>query len=52
MTARDTIFTFIDRINAHDVVGLGELMTPDHKFIDVHGNEVVGKEKMLVGWGG
>jgi hypothetical protein len=25
-------------------------MTDDHKFIDSHGNEVVGKEPMKAGW--
>ena len=27
-------------------------MTGDHRFIDSHGNEVVGKEKMTAGWRG
>jgi ketosteroid isomerase-like protein len=43
---------FIARINAHDVDGLGELMSDDHTFIDAHGNEVRGKEKMIAGWRG
>lgn len=30
----DTIRTFIDCINAHDVDGVGELMSDDHRFID------------------
>jgi len=45
-----TILAFIDRINAHDVDGLAELMSDDHIFIDAHGNEVVSKEKMIAGW--
>ena len=49
---RGTVLSFIDRINAHDVDGLGELMSDDHTFIDAHGNEVVGKEKMIAGWHG
>jgi len=52
MTNKDTVFAFIDRINAHDVDGLAELMTDDHRFIDAHGNEVVGREKMTAGWRG
>jgi ketosteroid isomerase-like protein len=48
----DTIQTFIDCINAHDANGLGELMSDDHTFVDAHGNEVVGKEKMVAGWRG
>ena len=52
MTNKETIQAFIDRINAHDVDGLAELMTAAHRFIDPHGNEVVGKEKMTAGWRG
>src|SRR5438874_10872350 len=52
MTNKETIQVFIDRINAHDVEGLGELMRGDHRFIDAHGNEVIGKEKMIAGWRG
>jgi len=52
MANKDTVFAFIDRINSHDVDGLAELMTDDHRFIDAPGNEVVGKEKMTAGWRG
>src|SRR6266852_4072924 len=52
MTDKQTILIFIDRINAHDVEGLAELMSDDHIFIDAHGNEVVGREKMSAGWRG
>src|SRR5713226_702608 len=48
----ETLLAFIDRINAHDVEGLAALMSDDHTFIDAHGNEVVGKEKMDAGWRG
>lgn len=48
----DILQAFIARINAHDVDGLGELMSDDHTFIDAHGNEVCGKEKMIAGWRG
>jgi len=47
MTGKQTILAFIDRINAHDVEGLGSLMSDHHTFIDAHGNEVNGKEKMI-----
>ena len=50
MTGKQTILAFIDRINAHDAEGLGALMSNDHTFIDAHGNEVTGKEKMIAGW--
>jgi ketosteroid isomerase-like protein len=48
----ETIRAFIDRINAHDVEGLSALMSDDHTFIDAHGNQVSGREKMIVGWRG
>ena len=49
MTNKQTILAFIDRINAHDVEGLAALMSDDHTFIDAHGNQVSGREKMLAG---
>lgn len=48
----DTIQTFVDAINAHDVESLAKLMSDDHVFIDAHGNETRGKEKMTAGWRG
>jgi limonene-1,2-epoxide hydrolase len=41
---------FIEAINEHNVDKICSLMTDDHTFIDSHGNEVVGKEKMRAGW--
>jgi ketosteroid isomerase-like protein len=52
MANKQTILAFIERINAHDVPGLGELMSDDHTFIDAHGNQVSGKERMIAGWRG
>jgi SnoaL-like domain len=52
MTSKHIILAFIDRINAHDVEGVGLLMSDDHTFIDAHGNELSGKEKMIAGWRG
>ena len=49
---RETILAFIDRINAHDVDGLADLMSDDHTFIDAHSNQVSGKEQMTAGWRG
>lgn len=49
---REVILAFVDRINAHDVAGLAELMSAGHTFIDAHGNEVSGKEQMVAGWRG
>src|SRR2546427_10114013 len=52
MSNKRTLLSFIDRINAHDVEGLAELMSDDHTFIDAHGNQVSGKKKMTAGWRG
>jgi hypothetical protein len=46
---KETVLTFIDRINAHDVEGLAALMSDDHTLIDAHGNQVSGREKMIAG---
>jgi ketosteroid isomerase-like protein len=50
MTNKQTINAFIEHINAHDVAGLGTLMSDDHTFIDAHGNQVCGKDKMISAW--
>ena len=52
MTNKETVLAFVESINAHDVNRLAQLMSDDHVFVDAHGNEVVGKEKMSVGWRG
>ena len=52
MANKETVQAFIERINACNVEALGELMSDDHRFIDAHGNEVVGKQKMIAGWRG
>jgi len=52
MTNKETVLAFIDRINAHDLDGLASLMAEEHCFIDAHGNQVKGKEKMIAGWRG
>jgi ketosteroid isomerase-like protein len=49
---KEVVLAFIDRINSHDVEGLGALMSDDHTFIDAHGNEISGREKMSAGWRG
>ena len=40
MTNKQTIIAFIGSINAHDVEGLGALMSDDHTFIDAHDNQI------------
>jgi len=41
---------FVDAINEQNVDRICSLMTDDHKFIDSHGNEVVGKDQMRTAW--
>jgi ketosteroid isomerase-like protein len=48
--SKQLAYSFIDAINEHNVDKLCSLMTDDHTFIDSHGNETVGKEKMRAGW--
>jgi len=41
---------FAARINAHDIVGLSELMTDDHVFIDALDGRGTGRDAMRTGW--
>jgi hypothetical protein len=43
---------FVEKINAHDVAGLCELMPGDHLFVDALGAVVAGREAMRQGWAG
>ena len=43
---------FASAINSQNIEKLYVLMADDHKFIDAHGNEIVGKDKMRAGWSG
>jgi ketosteroid isomerase-like protein len=44
------ITDFAAAINSHDLEKIAVLLSDDHKFIDAHGNEMVGKETMKGGW--
>lgn len=50
MRPAEVAAAFVARINAHDVVGLCELMTEDHVFIDALDNRGVGRDAMRAGW--
>jgi len=52
MNAAAVIDAFVKAINAHDVELLTALMSDDHRFIDAHGNEVIGREQMTAAWRG
>ena len=41
---------FVSAINEHNIEKICSLMANYHKFIDSHGNKVVGKEPMRTGW--
>src|SRR5277367_2694681 len=41
---------FIAAINGHDLIGLSNLMTEDHTFLDAAGKSHSGRETMTAGW--
>jgi len=46
----ETAFRFVESINRQDVEKLTEMMTEDHRFVDLAGDEYVGREAMKRGW--
>ena len=50
MRAKEIVLRFIELINAHDVDGLYDLMTEDHKFVDALGETVQGRDLMRGAW--
>jgi hypothetical protein len=50
MRPSDVAAAFVARINAHDLAGLGELMTEDHVFVDALENRAAGRSVMRAGW--
>ena len=47
---KSIVINFVNAINEHNVDRICSFMTDDHTFIDSHGNEAIGKEKMKAGW--
>jgi ketosteroid isomerase-like protein len=47
---RSIALRFNEMINARDLTGLSELMTEDHTFIDIPGEVIIGRDKMILGW--
>lgn len=47
-----TAISFVERINEHDIEGMSELMSEDHRFIDSLGIVVTGKKEMTEAWKG
>jgi ketosteroid isomerase-like protein len=50
--ALDIVRAFIEKINAHEVSGLCELMPEEHVFVDSLGTIMRGRETMRAGWTG
>jgi len=46
----DIVLAFVEKINQHDVEGLCELMTDDHRFVDSLGSSIQGREEMRKAW--
>jgi len=47
---KDTILEFVERINAHDVDGILDLMSDDYRFINSAGDTFRGKAFMRATW--
>jgi ketosteroid isomerase-like protein len=50
MRPAEVAAAFVARINEHDLVGLSDLMTEDHVFVDALDNRVAGRAAMRSGW--
>jgi uncharacterized protein (TIGR02246 family) len=50
MRPAEVAAAFVARINEHDLIGLNELMSDDHVFIDALDNRVAGRAAMRAGW--
>jgi ketosteroid isomerase-like protein len=47
---KETVLEFVERINAHDVDGILELMSEDYRFINSAGDAFRGKAFMRATW--
>ena len=52
MTPTEVTRAFIEKINAHTLDGLSELMTEDHTFVDGGGDATHGRKAMREAWQG
>jgi ketosteroid isomerase-like protein len=50
--SKTLIRDFAKAISSQNVAAIYRLMTPDHTFIDAHGNEIASAEVMKTGWAG
>jgi ketosteroid isomerase-like protein len=51
-SGKKMVYEFVSAINDHNIDQIYSLMADDHVFIDAHGNQVAGKDKMKAGWTG
>src|SRR5947208_12683424 len=49
-TMKQTILKFIDRINAHDVDGIMELVSPDYEFVNSSGDHFRDRQFIRETW--
>lgn len=49
-TPLDTAFQFVEHINRRDLKGLSSLMSDDHVFIDLSGEEHGNRDQLVEGW--
>jgi len=52
MERKRIILRFIEQINAHNVDGLCDLISEDHRFVDALGSVVEGREQVRKAWTG
>jgi ketosteroid isomerase-like protein len=52
LTAEKTVRRFVERINAHDLDGIVDMLAQDHRFVDSLGMVFDGRDMMRTGWGG
>jgi len=46
----ETAFRFVESINHQDIEKLAKMMTDDHRFVDLSGDERVGRAVIRKGW--
>jgi len=46
----NTVISYVEKINEHDIEGLTEIMSDDHVFVDSLGMVVKGKKEMVNAW--
>jgi len=46
----NTVISYVNKINHHDIDGLAEFMSDDHVFIDSLGMTIKGKKEMINSW--